>query len=338
MSSTLADVAKAAGLSSGTVSQILRNNDGRYSARTRERVLAVAKELDYQPNALAQSIRSGRSGIIGLLIPCRWNIAADPFASLIISHLEQTLLVSGRKILLASLTDDDLEAMRLPDILTRRYVDAVLVYGCHSEDYLKHLHRNCPEMVVIDEILPRLPSLTSDHAGGGRMAAECLWRNGHRNFAIFDGEDREDRNFALRSQAFRARIGELGGDSGRVTVYRDDVWSRTGGQRAAAEMRKKGDPATAIFALNDFLAFNAVRFFLDHGIRVPEDLSVVGFDDTALATALHPALTTIHVDRQAMAEQAVAMLEELMGGGGCVNRIVPVHLVERESVGRIGGK
>lgn len=332
MPTTLADVAKAAGLSSGTVSQILRNNDGRYSARTRERVLAVAKELDYQPNALAQSIRSGRSGIIGLLIPCRWDISADPFASVIISRLEQTLLVSGRKILLSSLTDEDIAALRLPDILTRRYVDALLVYGCHSVEYLRNLYRNCPEMVVIDEILPRLPSLTSDHSAGGRLAAEYLWKNGHRDFAIFDGEDREDRNFALRSQAFLARIGELGGDPRRVAVYRDDAWSRTGGRQAAAEMCGKGDPATAIFALNDFLAFNAVRFFLDRGIRVPEDISVVGFDDTALATALHPALTTIHVDRRAMAEQALAMLEELMGGSDCANRIVPVHLIERESV------
>ena len=335
MPTTLVDVAKAAGLSSGTVSQILRNNDGRYSARTRARVLAVAKELNYQPNALAQSIRSGRSGIIGLLIPSRWNIAADPFASVIISRLEQTLLVTGRKILLSSLTDEDIAALRLPDILTRRYADALLVYGCHSEEYLKHLHRNCPELVVIDEILPLLPSLTSDHVAGGRLAAEYLWKNGHRDFAIFDGEDRGDRNFSLRSQAFRARIGELGGDPDRVAVFRDDVWSETGGQRAAAEMREKGGRITAIFALNDFLAFNAVRFFLGHGIRVPEDLSVVGFDDTALATALHPALTTIHVDRQAMAEQAVAMLEELMGGRGCANRIVPVHLIERETVRKI---
>lgn len=164
------------------------------------------------------------------------------------------------------------------------------------------------------------------------MAAEYFWKNGHRDFAIFDSEDCGDRNFALRSQAFLTRIVELGGDRNRVTTFRDDVWSRTGGQRAAEKMQRQGNRTTAIFALNDFLAFNAIRFFIDHGTRIPEDISIIGFDDTALAVASHPALTTIHIDRQAMAEQAVAMLEEQMKSQGCDNRTLPVSLIERGTV------
>lgn len=337
MAATLTDVIRETGLAAGTVSQILRHNDSRYSTKTRARVLETARRLNYHPNALAQSIRSGRSGIIGLLIPPLWNIATDPFAGVVIAYLEQAMLTQNRKILLASLSEDELREPRLPDILVGHYVDGLLVYGCRNPSYLEYLYRNCSNLVAIDESMEHIPSLTSDHASGARMMADYLWRCGHRQFAVIGSNEPNgiNVNFHLREKAFCQRLIELGIDKGGIKLYRCDPWHEGGAQKAAEKLLEADDPATVVFCLNDVLGAEVLRYFLGRGIRVPEDISVAGFDNNWFASALTPPLTTVDVDKKLLAERVAGMINDLINGRKTVSQLLPVRLIERDSVRKI---
>lgn len=334
---TLKDVAQACGLKMGSVSQILQRDDSRYSQETRQRVREVAERLGYRPNVMAQGIRTGKTGIIGFLIPNRVveNFSDESLSLRIMMGVEAELMIAGYKVLLAAITDDEVEHLKSPPILLDGYVEGLVVLGMPSAAYLQALHRKCPRIVVADEAPENVPAIVSDNFGGGKMAGGYAWDMGYRSFA-FISRNPESPNMEARLEGFRAAVEARAGGALDIPIFRGNPWSEDGARAIADIALEQSGNADFWFCANDFLAFHAIKVLREAGRRVPEDVAVMGFDNADFAAYSVPALTTLEVDKHMMGRECAKLLLRLMNGdsnAAIPSRVtIPVRLVPRQSV------
>jgi LacI family transcriptional regulator len=336
---TLKDVAQACGLKMGSVSQILQRDDSRYSQETRQRVREVAERLRYRPNAMAQGMRTGKTGIIGFLIPNRIvEHFSDKALSLrIMMGVEAEFMKAGYKVLLAAITDDEVEHLKSPPILLDGYVDGLVVLGMPSKDYLLALHRKCPRMVVADEAPEDVPAVVPDNFGGGMLAGEYAWDMGYRSFA-FISRTPKSPNLEARLKGFRTAVESRAGGVLDIPTFRGNPWSEDGAIDVAKIAFAKSGNASFWFCANDFFAFHAIQVLREAGRRVPEDNAVLGFDNADFAAYSVPGLATLEVDKQMMGRECARMLLRMINGDSNAttpSRVtIPVRLIPRPSVVR----
>lgn len=305
---TIYDVAEAAGVSKSLVSLAVRGQAGVGEA-TRARILAAADRLGYRSNPWARSLVRGRSGSIGVLVGDLRGYAVDVVQGIEASadrHDTGVVLVDGR---------GDRDVLRRGLERLRGFgVDGIIaVSGQVPPDAIA---ASVAPVVVVGrpaELPPSAGQVSNDDRLGARMAVHHLAGLGHRRIAHVAGSGRPAS--LERAASYRQTMGELG----LTPVVFESV----------AEL--VGSTVTAVFCANDRLAADALGVVVDAGRRVPDDLSVVGYDDTQLATWLRPALTTVQQPRQHMGGLAYDALAALQGGGSAQHRVVPPSLVVRGS-------
>lgn len=337
---TLRDLAEKLSLSPATVSLVLNRSPAADAIppETHERVRAAARELSYRPNYLARSLRSQRSYSVGVLVP----EISEPYAAEVMSGIESHLLRAGYHYLVAShrrsnseLLDDYL------DLLERRAVEGLILIASEIAEAPR-----LPTVVVSGHIpLEGVTNLVIDHDRAAEMTLSHLKDLGHRRIAFFKGQpgssDTEDRWRALLETAPRLGLEvrpeltlQLSGE-GEAQVFLPEDGYQEGYTFARRLIERRAD-FSALFAWDDVSAIGATRAFLDAGLGVPADVSVVGFDDIQSAAFQNPSLTTVRQPLRTMGESAARLLLEHIASpgnehGGFVT--VQPELVVRGSTG-----
>lgn len=334
--STIVDVARLAGVSKSTVSRVLTG--GPVSEETRARVLAAMRELDYEPNAVARGLVSRRSKLIGVLI----SDVADPYYSELMQGMEDAASERRYDLLIYSTRWEEERELAYLRRLASRHVDGVIIVGGRSVTGSAFV-RACRELVgegrpllFIDRGLGRgeVPVIEVDNVRAAKEATEHLIALGHRRIAHIAGP--ADVSAARqRTAGYRAALAAAGIPWDPALLVRGD-FRKESGQAATQRLLSLERPPTAIFAGNDLMALGAWKAILEHGLRVPRDVALVGFDDVALLALAEVPLTTVRQPRHAMGRRAVELLIEQMGkADGASGRVVtlPTELVIRGSCG-----
>ncbi|MEV4729928.1 LacI family DNA-binding transcriptional regulator [Saccharopolyspora sp. NPDC049426] len=322
---TLADIAEAAGVHATTVSRAIRGGDG-VGRKTAERVRAVARELGYLPNPAAASLRTGRSSMLGVVVPRLTDIVL----ATIYEGIESGSAAAGYQTVVANSGDDrETQRVRVETLLAAR-VGGLILGDARSDSGLVHeLIDRGSKVVLTSRRLPGVLSVTCDDQLGGRMAAEHLIELGHRHLAVIAGEPYASTGVE-RTQGFRDVCAEQGVvlPETHVLESRFDVC----GGREAAEILLQLDPRpTALFAVNDFAAIGALGAIRDAGLRAGDDVAVVGFNDVPLAAELAVPLSSVRSPMWEMGFEAARTLIRLINGEECESLALAPQLKARAS-------
>lgn len=322
---TIKDIAREAGVSVGTVSHYL-NATAKVSPTTAEAVRQAMQRLDYTPNANARSLRTQVTQTIGLIVP---NLSNPFYAELASSVGTQAFDIGYQLLVGSSFEDEDCESLHLSALQERR-IDGALVVATGRSG----LYRGAKPMpfpcVFLDREVTGWPSVTTDNRLGGRLALEHLLSLGHRRIALLVGDEHVP-NIQERLDGARQALEQYG-----VRIADDYVISgsqsvETG--RKAQRWWELDDPPTAIFATNDVIALGVWQSCLAAGVRMGEDVSLIGFDDIQWAGLSVPPLTTVRQDIAGMVARGLHRLIAAVGGerpaGG--TEYLPPELVIRDS-------
>jgi LacI family transcriptional regulator len=307
---TIAEVARRAGVSIATVSRVLNDVPGQVGATTRRRVLRVIRELDYRPNALARSLHQRRTHTVGLIIPDITN----PYYAEIARGIEDAVSRQGYTLVTCN-SDRKLDRISHSVALLReKQVDGIILGGGGTlgAPHFAAL-RNCgTRVVLIGRYDVALPAVRVDNEKGAREAAAHLLAFGHRRIAIVAGP-KASTTTVDRLAGYRQAFDEFG-------IPFPSRWLRYGNLRPESGLEAVGglfagrQTPTAILAANDQMAIGAMRGILQRGLEIPRRVSVVGFDDIALASFLTPALTTMALPLYPMGVAAGEMILRLLAG------------------------
>lgn len=300
----LSDVAARAGVSEATVSRVMNARDG-VAPETRRHVLAVLGDMGYEPPGLREATQVG---LVGLVLPELDNPIFPAYAQAV----EARLLTRGYVTILCCAgrtraSEDDY----LPNLVDHGVAGLVIISGRHAdlegdhEIYRSLRRRRCP-MVFVNGDVPGLgvPSVSSDEIHAATVAVEHLAQLGHRRIGLLTGPDHY-LPVVRRLEGFRKSIAVLGLDDDPDLVV-TTMFTVEGGRYGGRRLLEAG--ATAIVAANDVMALGAVRAVRDTGLEVPDDVSVVGYDDTELMAYTDPPLTTVHQPVDAISNNAVEVL------------------------------
>jgi LacI family repressor for deo operon, udp, cdd, tsx, nupC, and nupG len=320
---TLADVAAAAGVATSTVSRAF-SRPQRVNHRTREHVLAVAEGLGYQPNPAAQALESGRSRTIALLVPDITN----PYFSGVIKGAERAAADAGLTLVLADTAESPTTEARLLARLARAVDGFVVSASRLTDDALREASEHTP-IALVNRATPGLPCVVADFDSGTQQIVDHLASYGHRSF-VFVGGPAESWSGARRWQGLQAAAMDRGLEARRSGPYLPTL---TGGPAAADAVLASG--ATAVVCHNDMLAIGLMRRLAERGLSVPDDVSVVGFDDIFGAAFCHPTLTTLAERTEDAGARAVELLASQVPARQHDGpaRVMPTHLVVRASTG-----
>ena len=325
---TSTDVARAAGVSQATVSRAFASGS-RIAGPMREKVLAAAAALGYRPNAIARSLASQRSGMIGIVMGNMRN----PFYPQALELFSDMLRRTGRQILLFTVRDGESVDDLLPELLQYR-VDGVVIA---SANLSSGMARNCAALGTPVVLFNRVSknaeasSVCCENRVGGRLAAETLARAGHRRLAFLAGAADTSTN-TERLAGFMERCGELGLPPPAVEP---GSYTHEAGFAAMARAIAADRPPEGVFCANDIIALGAIDAARQGGFVPGQTISVLGFDDIAPATWPNYRLTTIRQDIHAMVRSAVQVLTERAAGAGphVTIRVAP-EIVWRDTVCR----
>jgi len=330
------DVAREAGVSTTTVSYVLNRRPGEtISPETTARVLAAVSKLQYVPNLNARSLPSRRSNLIGVVIPQtepgKEFMFSNPFYGELLSSVEYTARQSGYHLLLSGMETDQ----SYLHIARNRGVDGIIIVGTYPSSNLDELRQTGIPVVLVDTYIQNsgFHTIGIHDREGGRMATRYLIEKGHRKIAFVSGSIQEHGVNEKRCRGYREALEEAGIPFEPKRVYSGNV-DYAYGVEAAAEMARRGSGETAAFVTADVLAMGLVKGLHRMGKKLPEDLSIISFDDVYLAQMAEPSLTTVHQDIKAKGAHAVRMIIEAAAGGARERQelILPIEIVERESV------
>jgi len=331
--STIKDVAQHAQVSVATVSHVI--NDTRFVAEaTRVRVQQAIEALRYVPSALARSLKSNRTHTVGMMIPN----SSNPYFAEIIRGIEDTFYEAGFNVILCNSDDDPIKQGNYVRLLTEKQVDGLIVMSSGSDVELLDTLRaaRMPQVVVDREIDDLAADLVEvNHEAGGFLATQHLLKLGHRRIGCIAGplglsSARE------RVQGYRRALAEAG-----VTVddrlIRGADFTSAGGLAAMTSLLDSARRPTAVFASNDLMAIGAICAAAQRGLRIPQDVSVVGFDDIALAAHSNPPLTSVVQPKHQTGQLAAQLLlERIADPSRALQRtILQPSLLVRQSSGPV---
>jgi LacI family transcriptional regulator len=322
---TIRDVAAKAGVSVATVSRVF-NRKGPIREDTIRKVREVAEELQYVPHAGARSLSTRSTRTIGVVLP---DLHGE-FFSEVIRGIDVAARQNGYHLLLSG-SHSDREEMRAVVHAVRGLVDGLIVMSPDLEPTA--LLADLPtgvDVVMLNSRVDGRPSITVDNSGGARDVVRHLRALGHERIAFIAGPshnaDAEQRRRGFRAEARAAGIGssELPGD-----------FTETSGHEAGQKILAQNPRPTAVFAANDSMALGALSAFREAGLRVPEDIALVGFDDIPIARFLTPPLTTVRVEIAELGRRAVNHVVHALANGGDSKKrdVIKTTLVVRESCG-----
>jgi LacI family transcriptional regulator len=328
---TIYDVAKEAGVSIATVSNAI-NGKGKVSNKKRDEIFEVMKRLKYQPSVIASALMGKKTYTIGLLIPD----ISNPFFSEIARTVEDLAHSEGFSVIVCSTDNRDERVEKYIRLLEQKNVDGILIgTGVDNADILAQLvEKSFPIVMIARETAGiEVHRVLTDDFKGGAIAAEHLIKKGHRKMAVLS------EHFNVSSSCERVRGFRFGLFEAGISLDSKDIHSCEStirdGKRAATAILRGADHPTALFCCNDLLAIGALQAAKEEGISVPEQLSILGFDDTILSTVTNPTLTTIAQPMNQMVKLAFDLLIGSLDQTDDIKQriVMQPKLVIRESTG-----
>jgi LacI family transcriptional regulator len=319
---TSKDVAKLAGVSRTTVSLILNEAANvRISEETRQRVIKAVNDLKYHPNVLAQSLKTKRSKIIGLIIPSITN----PFFPSIAQGVEDAAVENGYNIFLCNSFRDPAKEKSYIETLASKQVDGIIFASItHNSESIRELRQRGVAIIAFDRRISDddVDTVLFDNTKGGELAVENLLSLGHRRIAFVSGPT----NVSSRSdrlEGYKLALTKYGIPVNHSYIIKDDCFEKENldtnyeveaGFRMTHELLDRSPEITAIFAVNDMTALGVLKALKARGLTVPDDLSLIGFDDIILAAITDPPLTTIAQPKYKMGRAAMELLISRLDG------------------------
>ena len=330
---TIRDVARLAGVGLGTASRVV-SGKGSVSPATAEKVRRAIAELDFTPSHSSRALLSGSTQMIGVYIP----LLKGSFYPNILQTIDSELRAADRHMVVAfgrEATDTRAEVCEGARFLIERDCDGLIVMSnaLTAEDVQEFLRRQ-PNLVVLNSSFEALADrcFTADHRAGGRLAAEALLGHGHQRIAVIGGPATSPDN-AERLEGFHAALREAGIAAEGVPSEASD-FSTAGGYAAACRLFERGVDCTALFCANDEMAVGALACCAERGLRVPADVSVIGYDDTPTAEFAVPRLTSVHMPIREVTQAATrTLLNRCYDLGLGVERQFGVTVTVRASLG-----
>lgn len=324
--STSVDVARLAGVSQSTVSRTF-SGDTRVAVDTRERVLAAAKALEYTPNAIARSLITQRTGIIGIVMA----YMTSPFYPYVLEKFIQKLQALGlRALVFSAAPGQELDDL-LPQVLQYQVDGLIITSATLSSRMVNEAARNGTPVMLFNRSMPgaQVGAVCCDNLAGGRLVADLLLNAGHRNLAYIAGSQNASTN-REREQGFGDRLREHGQHS---WLREQANYTHESGYDAMRRLLERDVPPDAVFCANDIMALGALDLVRERGIKIPETLSIIGFDDIPMAAWSSYALTTIRQPVNQMIDTTLTLLLARLDTPETppVLKLIPGVLVERGS-------
>jgi len=333
---TLKDVAAKAGVHPSTVSRVLRDKEHPLvSPETRERILAVARELDYQPDQVARSLRLRKSHTIGLIIPD----ISNPFFAEIARSIEVKSNECGYSLIVCNTNEDQGKEDHFISNLLSRGLDGLIIAPVQDSDqHIRELIRKQFPFVLIDRCFEHLQTnaVISDNQLAAFRAVSYLVENGHRRIGFVGGR-RGLYTIQKRLQGYREAVAHFNLDDNEALIA-GTGFTFESGYTATRSLIALPEPPTAVLVSGNMISFGAVKAIQDAGWSVPEDISVIGFTDHFLASMLSSPLTSISHSLKKMGSQAFELLFEHMNGSEVKSystKVLETELVLRASVAAV---
>jgi len=334
MRATIKDVAKRANVSTATVSLVINKNK-RISQNTRRRVLKTIDDLDYQPSRSARDLVSQKSGNIGFILTEDHFLKTEPFYTQIFLGAEFEARRHLYYVLLSMVSTDYLQRNTLPRFVLENSVDGIIIAGKIPDELITNL-KKYPFPVVYIDYYPNEgehAAVLIDNLDGGIQATQHLIDCGHSQIAFLGG-DMDHPSIHDRFQGYKMALEKKGlsfSNENVINIEKDT--SQKNGYNAASTLLKKDNQITAIFACNDAMAIGAMQYLKKKGLRIPADISIIGFDDIQMDILVDPPLTTMQVPKVDMGSEAMRLISEILGNkvNGTRKILMPVNLVLRNS-------
>ena len=327
---TIRDVARLAGVSKSLVSMVIRGHPG-VSPASREAVLEAVADLDYRPNAMARGLVQSRTRIVGVVV----SDLSNPFFGDVVSGIQQRARELGYRVLFS--TGDrqqELEVEAIDSLLELR-VDGLILAGPRIQtEAIAGVGRSVPLVVLHRSTTDtQSDSITNDDLAGAQTAVEHLASLGHTRIAHIDGGP--GAGAEGRREGYVQAMNRLG--LGQHILIAAGGFTEKPGRQGAQELLSKRPLPTAVFAANDLCAIGALNTFEEAGLTIPEDISLLGYDNTSVAALRHVSLTSIHQPSVTMGRMAVNLLFERIDEGRveAVHEVVSPTIVVRDTTGPI---
>lgn len=340
---TIRDVAKAAGVSAATVSSVLNDkNHARVAPETRRRILETVRRLGYRPKQMARSLRTGLTRFIGLSVPLAPDPPLSPFFYEVITGALKAAKEHGWMVTLLGFRSKDEELALLQDAVERRVVDGFLLFDPYESDLrLSLLKGQLPFVVVGNCNDSEVFTVDNDNVEAAKLATHHLLQLGHRHIA-FVHVPLHFMTAQDRLKGYQLALEEMGIPfCPDLLAEADGYYGVESGYRAFRSLLERTTPPpTAVLAMDDSLALGVIQAAQEQGLRVPEDLSVIGFNDARFTEHCEPPLTTVRVFAETLCFYATDMLLRLIRGEQVAPRrlLVPTQLIVRASCRAMGEK
>jgi len=330
-------VCELASVSTATVSRTLKNPE-LVTQKTRDKVFKAIEEAGYRPNMLASSVKTGKSNTLVVLVP---NLS-NPFFLRIIQGIEQAAKERGYSVLLGDTQGEKARENEYASMVLSNRADG-LIHLDHSfpfADKDADLAQSIPMVSVCERIQGdnQYPVVELDNYAACRALANHLVSYGHQHFGIIAGQI-ESRIYTDRLRGIQSGLEEEGIQLSDEMIV-GGAYTMEAGEQGARALLKTANPPTAIFCFNDDIAIGAMHEIKRHGLRIPEDISVVGFDNIKVSAYMDPPLTTIDQPAHDMGRKATEVILQVISGQPLERSrtIFPYRLLERASSGPVKGK
>lgn len=304
MKITIYDVAEKAGVSIATVSKVI-NDTGRISEKTRKKVQKIMEDLEYQPSAVASALSGKSTFTIGLTLPD----LANPYFAEIARAIEDHGREYGFNVFMCSTDNDARKEEEYYQLFMKKRVDGIIMVSRDKHDTMinKIINEKVPLVMIAREVLSApVTSVMVDDYYGGFLAGSHLLQQGHTAIAVI-AENLNEMGSKERLRGCTDAMKEAGLEF-NAELSIEGGYTLEGGKRAMQQLLERESRPTAVFACNDILAVGAMQAVYEGGLKVPTDISIVGYDNTIMAAIVHPPLTTIAQPMQEIGERSVALL------------------------------
>jgi len=326
----ITDVAQRAGVSISTVSRVLNNSDYPIRPETRQKVLEAIEELQFRPNDVARSLLLKQTHTIGLIVPD----ISNPYYPELSLGVEATASKHGYAVIFCNTSRRPEKVEYYLDVLLQKRADGIIIAGGGTDltQISQGTLRSDTKIALVGKHHLPFPSVQVDNFGAAREITSHLLHLGHRHIAFISGPPNLT-SVQDRLAGYKASLEERGISEDNRLICEGDFGAESGYSATLSLLRGEPTP-TAIFAANDRMAISAMAAAADVGLRVPNDLTVVGFDDIITASLVRPSLTTVALPAYEIGASAMRLMLRLLEGEECPKTVwLPTQLVIRQSSG-----
>lgn len=330
MAVTLKDIAEKVGVTESTVSRVL-NGIPKASKETRKEIFQVAAELGYKPNQIARSLVTKKTHTIGLII----SDLSNTYFARVASGIEKIASKYNYSLIISTTGGEEKEELKYINLLKEKQVDGILFASGRMPASCKKLLRETeiPTVVVAREVEEELPSVHIDNVKESYRAVKHLINSGHQKIAMISGASNDKESGLYRIQGYRQALNDNNLKIKEDLIVEGDFKLQSG-IKAMEKILKRDDSITAVFAASDEMGVGAIKAIKKAGLKVPEDISVIGFDNNIISLASDPELSTISQPEEELGWHSMEMLYKVINREKLEKKKIylPCKLIERESV------